>query len=390
MAARYDDLGLRASARRALQQGSHATVMTDATPETSPAPRGRPGLFLEQHADRRRLPVVLLSGFLGSGKTTLVNALLADPRLADTAVAVNEFGEVPLDQHLIAHGADRAVVLANGCLCCNLAGGFEDAVMRVFTRREAGDLPRFARLLIEPSGLADPAPIAQAILRNPVLSRAFRLEAILATADAQRIEQQMLAHPEAGRQIALADLLVVTKADLVSAAAVARVRAVLRRCNPSAPIETGRYGSADAAALLPARFLDPTAAAAPFRERGRWFAATVETGSDPDHLGETHAAALAADRPLRWRAFEAWLRGIRIGHAPQLLRVKGLLDIAGTAGPVLIQGVGHVLQAPVALARWPDQDRRSRLVVITRGLPGNTIRDSWEAALPGLIATTDP
>ncbi len=364
--------------------------MTDATPETSPAPRGRPGLFLDQHADRRRLPVVLLSGFLGSGKTTLVNALLADPRLADTAVAVNEFGEVPLDQHLIAHGADRTVVLANGCLCCNLAGGFEDAVMRVFTRREAGDLPRFARLLIEPSGLADPAPIAQAILRNPVLSRAFRLEAILATADAERIEPQMAAHPEAARQIALADRLVVTKADLVSAATTARVRAALRRCNPSAPIEIGRCGSADAAALLPARFLDPTDAAAPARARGGWFAAPAEDAADPDHLGATHAVALSADRPLHWRAFEAWLREIRIAHAAQLLRVKGLLDIAGTAGPVLIQGVGHVVQAPVALAHWPDQDRRSRLVVITRGLARDTVRASWEAALPRLLAMPEP
>ena len=362
--------------------------MTEATPEIRTAPRGRPGLFLDQHADRRRVPVVLLSGFLGSGKTTLVNALLADPRLADTAVAVNEFGEVPLDQHLIAHGEDRTVVLANGCLCCNLAGGFEDAVMRVFTRRQAGELPRFARLLIEPSGLADPAPIAQAILRNPVLSRAFRLEAIVATADAQRIEQQLADHAEAGQQIALADLLVVTKTDLVSAAAEARVRAVLRRCNPSAPIAAGGYETADAGALLPTGFLDPTGGAAALRDRGRWLPAPVAPG--PDHLGGTQAASLSADRPLRWRAFDAWLRGIRIGHAPHLLRVKGLLDIAGTGGPVLIQGVGHVLQAPVALERWPDHDHRSRLVLITRGLPGNTIRDSWNAALPDLIATTEP
>lgn len=378
--------------------------MTEATPEIRTAPRGRPGLFLDQHADRRRVPVVLLSGFLGSGKTTLVNALLADPRLADTAVAVNEFVEVPLDQHLIAHGEDRTVVLANGCLCCNLAGGFEDAVMRVFTRREAGDLPRFARLLIEPSGLADPAPIAQAILRNPILSRAFRLEAIIATADAVRIEQQLADHAEAGQQIALADLLVVTKTDLVSAATEARVRAVLRRRNPGARIEgapiegakidgakveTGHAATADAAALLPAGFLDPNADT-PLRDRGRWLAEPVTVAPDPDHLVGTRAVALSADRPLRWRAFEAWLRGIRIGHAPQLLRVKGLLDIAGTAGPVVIQSVGHVLQAPVALARWPDHDRRSRLVLITRGLPGNTIRDSWNAALPDLLATTEP
>ena len=128
-------------------------------------------LFLTPATDRARMPVALLSGFLGSGKTTLVNALLRDPRLAGTAVAVNEFGDVPLDRDLIDHGADRTVVMANGCLCCNLAGDMEDAVMRLFTRREANDLPRFERLIIEPSGLADPAPIAQAILRNPLMAR---------------------------------------------------------------------------------------------------------------------------------------------------------------------------------------------------------------------------
>jgi G3E family GTPase len=134
--------------------------------------------FLTQEADRSRMPVALLSGFLGSGKTTLVNALLRDPRMAGTAVAINEFGEVPLDHDLIDHGIDKTVVMANGCLCCNLAGDMEDAVMRLFSRREVGQLPSFQRLLIEPSGLSDPAPIAQAILRNPVMSRALLRSAI--------------------------------------------------------------------------------------------------------------------------------------------------------------------------------------------------------------------
>src|ERR1700712_574760 len=135
--------------------------------------------FLTQTTDRNRLPVALLSGFLGSGKTTLVNALLRDPRMAGTAVAVNEFGEIPLDHDLIDHGADKTVVMANGCLCCNLAGDMEDAVMRLFSRREGGEVPRFERLIIEPSGLSDSAPVARAILRNPMMSRVFRLETIV-------------------------------------------------------------------------------------------------------------------------------------------------------------------------------------------------------------------
>jgi len=344
-------------------------------------------MFLSPETDRRRLPVLLLTGFLGSGKTTLVNRLLADPRLADTAVAVNEFGEVPLDQHLIDHGADRAVVLANGCLCCNLAGNFEDAAMRVFTRRVAGEIPRFARLVIEPSGLADPAPIAQALLRNPVLARAFRLEAIVAAADATRIEAQCDRHPEAGRQLALADLVVMTKTDLAAPGEVARVAAALRAAVPVAPIATSGLD----VGMLPAGFLDPalppaTQSEAAGRARFSTLAAPAPALPTGAHLGATEAVSLIADRPLRWRAVEAWLREIRLTHAETLLRVKGLLNLAGAPGPVLIQGVGHVLEAPVAWEAWPDQDRRSRLVLILRGAPGEPIRVGWERALPGLFA----
>ena len=185
-------------------------------------------LFLSENADRGRLPVALLSGFLGSGKTTLVNALLRDPRLADTAVAVNEFGDVPLDRDLIDHGTDSTVVMANGCLCCNLSGDMEAAVMRLFSRREAGDVPRFKRLIIEPSGLADPAPIAQAILRNPMMARALRLEAIVTTVDAVFGEAQIAKHAETQKQVALADHLVLTKTDLADAGGVERVCA--RHC----------------------------------------------------------------------------------------------------------------------------------------------------------------
>ena len=339
-------------------------------------------MFLSPETDRRRLPVLLLTGFLGSGKTTLVNRLLADPRLADTAVAVNEFGEVPLDQHLIDHGADRTIVLANGCLCCNLAGNFEDAAMRVFTRRVAGEIPRFARLVIEPSGLADPAPIAQALLRNPVLARAFRLEAIVAAADATRIEAQCDRHPEAGRQLALADLVVMTKTDLAPPGEVARVAAVLRAVVPVAPIAASGLD----VAMLPAGFLDRALPAAPQRARFSALAAPAPPLQAGTHLGATEAVSLIADRPLRWRAVEAWLREIRLTHAETLLRVKGLLDLAGAPGPVLIQGVGHVLEAPVAWQAWPDQDRRSRLVLILRGAPGGPIRRDWDRALPRLFA----
>ncbi|MDR3530417.1 MAG: GTP-binding protein [Rhodopila sp.] len=336
--------------------------------------------FLTQAADRDRLPVALLSGFLGSGKTTLVNALLRDPRMGGTAVAVNEFGDVPLDRELIDHGADRTVVMANGCLCCNLAGDMEEAVMRLFSRRDSGDVPRFQRLIIEPSGLSDPAPIAQAILRNPIMSRALRLEAIVTTVDALFAETQLAQHPETRKQAALADRLVLTKTDLATADAVERLRTGLRDHNPAAPILTASHGEVDAASLFPPSFFDP-ALSAPPPHRSGLFAESV----DPGHTGRHAVVSLTADRPLRWRAFDDWLRTIRIGHAEQLLRVKGMLDIAGAEGPVVVQGVHHVLNAPVELDAWPGGERKSRLVLIADRVTIAAARESWAAALPGII-----
>ncbi|HEY4173155.1 MAG TPA: GTP-binding protein [Rhodopila sp.] len=337
--------------------------------------------FLTQDADRNRMPVALLSGFLGSGKTTLINALLRDPRMAGTAVAVNEFGEIPLDRDLIDHGADKTVVMANGCLCCNLAGDMEDAVMRLFSRREGGEVPRFERLIIEPSGLSEPAPIAQAVLRNPVMSRAMRLEAIVATVDALFAETQAVRHPEFAKQVALADRLVLTKTDLAETETTDRLRAYLRDQNAAAPILTASHGTIDAASLFPPSFFDQSlSVVAP--HRSGLFAESVDSG----HAGRHASLSLFADRPLDWRAFDAWLRRVRIGYAEHLLRVKGMLDIKGTDGPVVVQGVHHVLTAPVELDAWPAGDRQSRLVLIADRATIAFASESWASTLPGMTA----
>lgn len=336
-------------------------------------------MFVSQEIDRGRLPVVLLSGFLGSGKTTLVNALLRDPRLADTAVAVNEFGEVPLDHHLIDQGQDRTVVMANGCLCCNLAGDLEDAVMRVFSRRQAGELPSFKRLIVEPSGLADPAPIAQAILRNPVMSRVLRLEAIVTTVDAMFAEAQLARHPESRKQVSLADTLVLTKTDLADPSAITRVKSLLANLNPQARLLKATHGEVDAASLFPESFFDPAAPIAPWSPR-------LTQPADHDHADRTVAVSLIANAPLQWRAFDAWLRGVRIAHGEDLLRLKGFLNVAEARGPLVIQGVHHVVHPPVAFDAWPDADRRTRIVAIATESAAGAIEASWNAALPGLIA----
>jgi G3E family GTPase len=343
-------------------------------------------MFVDREFDRQRLPVVLLSGFLGSGKTTLVNAMLRDRRLADTAVAINEFGEIPLDHQLIDHGQDRTVVMANGCLCCNLAGDMEDAVMRVFSRRGTGELPPFRRLIVEPSGLADPAPVAQAILRNPVMSRALRLEAIVTTVDAVFAEAQLARRDETREQVSLADSLVLTKTDIADPAAVVRLGPILRGLNPVAPILTALNGMIDVASLFPPSFIDPDAPRGPVLARDGL--AVRDANHHPHDARDVRAVSLITETPLDWRAFDAWLRSIRIAYSEQLLRVKGMLDIASARGPVVIQGVHHVVHAPVALESWPDDNRRSRIVLIVRGLPPGLIEASWKAALPSLRADT--
>jgi G3E family GTPase len=341
-------------------------------------------MFLDQAADRQRLPVVLLSGFLGSGKTTLVNALLQDRRLADTAVAINEFGEVPLDQMLLGHPDDATVVMANGCLCCNLAGDMEDAVMRIFSRRQSGDLPAFRRLIVEPSGLADPAPIAQAILRNPVMSRALRLAAIVTTVDALFAGRQSAQHAEFAKQVSLADTVVLTKGDLAGPAGIAQATQIVRGLNPAATLLQAGHGALDAAFVLPASFLD---AEAPDDIVAR---ALPEAAGAHRHSAQVASVSLTATRPLPWRAFDGWLRGVRLSLGERLLRVKGIVNVAGSPGPVVIQGVHHVLHPPVSWGAWPDADRRTRLVLILQGKEAGAVAASWASWLEEAFAPCAP
>jgi G3E family GTPase len=330
------------------------------------------------------IPVNLITGFLGSGKTTLLQRLLSHPALADTAVLINEFGEVGLDHHLLERIDDTMVLLQSGCLCCTIRGELSEAIKDLHSRRERGQVPRFRRLVVESTGLADPFPILSTVQADPVLRHHFRLGNVITTIDAVNGTGQLARQPECTKQVAVADRLVLTKTDLVDAEATDALIARLRRLNPSAPLSRAAEAPIDAEALLSH---DLFATAGRSDAARRWFAAEVtprgdEPASDRNRHGETiHAFALSFEGSLDWTLFGLWLTMLLNRHGEKLLRVKGILNVAGSAAPVAVHGVQHLVHPPVHMAAWPDGDRRSRLVFIVDGLDRGLIERSLRAFL---------
>ena len=303
-----------------------------------------------------KLPVALVTGFLGSGKTTLISSLLRHPATGETAVIVNEIGEVAIDHHLLRRVDERTVLMKNGCLCCTLRGDLADELRDLLGRRERGEIPPFERVVIETTGLADPAPIIYTLLSEPVVKHHFELESVVATVDAMH----GLSRPESFKQVAAADKLVVTKTDL---AAPATLGARLAALNPTAEILEACFGEVD-----PGLLFAPTA---------RDLRDTAALSQEGAHVhGEVRAVSVVLDEPLDWTAFGIWLTMLLQARGAELFRVKGLLDV-GEVGPVLVNGVQHVVHSPAHLDAWPDEDRRSRLIFIGLGIE----RDALERSL---------
>jgi G3E family GTPase len=322
-------------------------------------------------------PVNLLTGFLGSGKTTFLGRLLADPALAGTAVLINEFGEVGLDHHLVERIDETVVLLRSGCLCCTIRGELAQAIRDLHSRRERGVVPSFGRLVVESSGLADPFPILSTLKSDPVLRHHFRAGAVVTTIDTVNGLSQIASHAESIHQIAVADRLVLTKTDLADEAAVARLLAQVRRINPDAPVTSTSDTDLDAGALLNGGRTVPSFSAVPVCDQ------VSET-----HLGNCHGERIRSfvvtvDEPIDWTAFGVWLTMLLNRHGDNVLRVKGILNIAGEAAPVAIHGVRYLVHDPVHMGAWPDSDRRSRVVFIVDGLDPDLIRRSL-AAFNGL------
>jgi G3E family GTPase len=330
------------------------------------------------------LPVNLITGFLGSGKTTLLKGLLASPELGNAAVLVNEFGEVGLDHHLLERLDDSMVLLQSGCLCCTIRGDLSEAIRDLYDRRERGMVPAFDRLVIETTGLADPAPIVATLMNDPVIRHHFRLSNIVTVVDAKNGCATLQDHEESRKQVAVADRIVISKTDIAPREEVARLEAQLVLLNRTAMRLEAARGPLSAAELMASDVYDPSAKS---QEVRRWLEAEEQAqreeaahGHDVNRHGRDIVASyLTLDAPLEWAAFAIWLTMLLNRHGPNILRLKGLLNIAGVPTPVVIHGVQHTIHPPSHLDAWPDGVARTQIVLITRGLAGAQLKASLEA-----------
>jgi G3E family GTPase len=298
----------------------------------------------------------VVTGFLGSGKTTLIRALLDKPEGANTAVVVNEYGEVGIDNSLLRSSSDVTVLLGNGCLCCNVRTDLQETLRGLFADRARGAVPSFERVLIETSGLADPGPVLQTFATDRGLGREFHLQALISVVDAVNGERNVDEMPEAKKQVALADRIVVTKTDIATAATTGRLIERLGAAT-AAPVGIAVGGEIEPSFLLS----EPPSPRLSFEFGGT------------EHTHGLCSFALIFEEPLSWAGFEQTMAVLAALRGPDLLRVKGLVAVRECRGPVVVHFVQHVAHPPVELETWPDCDRRSRLAFVTRDLPRDAV-----------------
>lgn len=356
---------------------------------------------MEPNASAHPTPISLLTGFLGSGKTTVLNHLLRHPDLARTAVIINEFGEIGLDHELVESSTENMVLLQSGCLCCTIRGDLVQTLHGLFDRREKGEIPTFDRVIIETTGLADPAPILHTLITDGLLSHEFRLDGVIVTVDAAAGSATLDAQVEAVKQAAVADRILLTKTDLVDPPVLRTIESRLRVLNPAAPIIRAHNGAVDPSRLLDAGLYNPSTKSIDVQN---WLKAEAyaEPGHQHDHGHHHHdhddghhhgahdhhhnvnrhddrisAVAYTVDDPIPAAVFDVWLETLMLLRGPNILRMKGILHVEGAPAPFVLHGVQHIFHPPVLLKDWPSDDRRSRIVLIGRDLTDEFLRQSF-------------
>ncbi|PWC40411.1 GTP-binding protein [Azospirillum sp. TSO22-1] len=364
-----------------------------------------------------RFPVSVLTGFLGSGKTTLLQKLLHHPGMARTAVVINEFGEVGLDHLLVAKASENMVVMDSGCVCCTIRGDLVDTLRDLFLKRVKGVIPEYDRVVVETTGLADPAPIIHTLMSDPLLAARFRLDGVISTVDAVHGSDQLDRNPESVKQAAVADRIVLTKTDAASPPATAELLKRLAVINPAAPVIPAAFGDVDPAQLFDAGLYNP-ATKAP--DVARWLkeeayraeghghhhhhehdhehgeACGPDCGHDHDHdHGHDHhhdvnrhddhirAFCMVEEQPIPWDRFVDFMEALITTRGPDLLRIKGMLNVPESELPIVVHGVQHMFHPPVRLDAWPTDDRRSKIVFITRDVGHQVIEDLFNGFVRG-------
>jgi G3E family GTPase len=322
------------------------------------------GLFGRRQKRERgaKIPVTVVTGFLGSGKTTLLQRFLGSPEGQGTAVIINEFGAVGIDDVLVRDSAEETVLLGNGCVCCITRTDLQAALRRLVFDRERGIVPPFRRIVIETSGLADPGPILQTFSTDRALGGEFHIDLVLTVVDAVNGESALDAATEARKQIILADRLIISKTDLAETAKVERLTQRLQMLNPRAAIDIAVKGALD-----PQRVIEPAAG-----ERSGFVA-------EAEHSDSIASFVITRDEPIAWLTFARAMETLIGLRGADLLRVKGILNVAGCRGPVVVQYVQHLAHPPVELDVWPDANRNSRIVFITRTIAEREVADLFAA-----------
>jgi len=313
-----------------------------------------------------RLPVTIVTGFLGAGKTTLVRRFLDAPEGKGTALIVNEFGSEGIDDALLRESSDEVTLLGNGCLCCNTRTDLQNTLRRLVADRDRGKIPHFGRVLIETSGLADLSPILQTFSTDRALGGEFAIEVVLTVVDAVAGLKNLDKAPEARKQAILADRIVISKTDIADGKTVKKLTAMLEDLNPRAAIDVAVKGDIDPKTLIDTGQTDAI-------ERHSGFVA------EASHSDGILSFVMRDETPLIWPVFHRAMETLIALRGPDLLRIKGLLNLAGSRGPVVFQAVQHLIHPPVELSAWPDKDHASRVVFITRGISERQLEDLFKA-----------